>query len=174
MPGYGLPLQQGDGVLDRGGGAGDGGSLAEGIGSGSGEGAEPAAFDDANYSVGVGGKYGGTALAAGDGVAQEKDFGGGGRLFELCGLEGENLAGGAVFARRFEALRVLKVIGMEGDRDHRLARSDGINGQREEGYAEVAGERIGCDAEDGDVVGRVGRDDGGLEKAGRGVGPPDD
>ena len=87
---------------------------------------------------------------------------------------GKDLAGGTIFARGFEALRVLEVIGMEREGDHGLAGGCGIGGEREEGNAEVAGERVGRDAEDGDVVLRVGGDDGGLEKAGRGVGATDD
>ncbi len=83
------------------------------------------------------------------------------------------MAGGAVFARGFEALGVLKVMGMERERDDGLARGGGISGQREEGYAIVASERVGRDAEDGDVVLRVGGDDGGLKEAGRGVGTAD-
>ena len=55
-----------------------------------------------------------------------------------------------------------------------MAGCDGICGQGQEGHAEVAGERVGRDAEDGDVVLRVGGDDGGLEKTGRGVGSADD
>ncbi len=84
------------------------------------------------------------------------------------------MAGGAVFARGFEALGVLKVMGMERERDDGLARGGGISGQREEGYAIVASERVGRDAEDGDVVLRVGGNDGGLKEAGRGVGSADD
>ena len=92
----------------------------------------------------------------------------------MRGFVGKDLAGGAVFARGFQALRVLKVIGMEGERDHRLAGGDGIGGQRQESHSEIAGEWVGGDAEDGDVVLQVGGDDGGLEKAGRGVGSADD
>jgi len=71
------------------------------------------------------------------------------------------LAGGAVFAGGFKALGVLKVVGMDGERDDRLARGGGIGGQWQVGYAEIAGEGIGRDAEDGDVVLRVRGDDGG-------------
>ena len=113
-------------------------------------------------------------MAAGDWVAQEKDSGGGGGLFEPGGFVGKHLAGGAVFARGFEALGVLKVMRTERDRDYRLAGSGGIGGQRKEGYAEVPGERIGRSAEDGDVVGRIRGDDRGLDEAGRGVGSADD
>ena len=89
----------------------------------------------------------------------------------MRGFVGKDLAGGAVFAGGFEALRVLQVIGMKRERDYGLARSGGFGGERQEGYAVFAGEGIGRDAEDGDVVLGVGGDDGGREHARRGVGP---
>jgi len=63
---------------------------------------------------------------------------------------------------------------VEREREHRLAGGGGISGQRQEGYAIFAGERVGRDAQNGDVVRRVDGDDGGLEQARRGIGPADD
>ena len=70
MPGDVFALQQGDGVFDRGGGAGYGGNLCRRLGSGGQRsGAEPAAFNDADYGLGAGVKNGRAALATLDGVA---------------------------------------------------------------------------------------------------------
>jgi len=73
MPGDVFALQQGDGVFDGSGCARDGGDLSGGLGGGGqGGGAEPAAFDDGDYGLGVGVKNGRAALAAFDGVAKQE------------------------------------------------------------------------------------------------------
>jgi hypothetical protein len=84
------------------------------------------------------------------------------------------LAGGAVFAGSLEALGVLQVNWVKRERQYLLARGDGISGEGEEGHSKPAGEGVGRDAEDGDVVRWVGGDDGGWEYAGWGIGSTED
>jgi len=175
MPGDMFALQQGDGVLDRGGRAGYGGDLSGGFrGGGQGGGAEPAAFDNADYRLGVGVQNGRAALAAFDGVAKQEESRSGGGFLELGGFVGENGAWGAIFARGFQALRVLQVDGMERKREDGLAGSGGLGGEGQVGDAIVASEGVGRDAEDGDVVPGVGGDDGGWQEARRSVWPAHD
>lgn len=70
MPGDVFALEQGDGVLDGGGGAGYGGDLRWRLGGGGqGGGAEPAAFNDGDYGLRARVENGRAALAALDGVA---------------------------------------------------------------------------------------------------------
>jgi hypothetical protein len=137
-------------------------------------GAEPAAFDDTDYGLGIGVEDGRAALAAFDVVAEEEKLGGRRGFFQLCGFVGKDCACGAVFAGGFEALRVLQVDGMEREREDGLAGSGGLGGKGQVGDAEVGGEGVGCDAKNGDVMRWVGGDNGGLQQAGRGIGAAND
>jgi hypothetical protein len=103
-----LALQQRDGVLDGSGSARDGIGLSRGFGGGCGQRAEPAALDDADDGSGVGSENRRATLPFRYRMAEEKDFGGGGGFFELCGFVGKDMPGGAVFAGSLKALGVLE------------------------------------------------------------------
>ena len=103
-------------------------------------------------------------------MAQEKDFGWRGGLFELCGFEGEDFSRGAIFSRGFEASSVAETGRMERESENRLARYGGVRREREKSNLELAGERIWRGTENGHVMVGIDSDDASFEKAGRAIG----
>ena len=113
MPGDPVLIEKGNGVADRHSSSGRFGGSVIGLGKRAQTVAEPTAFHQADNGTGVEVEDGGAALAQRNWMTQQKNFGRGGRLLQLRGLVGENLAGRAIFHRSLEAFGVLKARGMQ-------------------------------------------------------------
>ena len=166
---------------DGDGGAGDGsglagscGGLMSRLGEGSGAGAKPAAFDEAEDGVGVLRQNWRAALAEVYGMAQQKDIGWRGGLFELGGFVREDPAFRAIFERELERIGAAEFGRMQGEGDYGLAGGGSTFGESEEGELVIGVEGIGGGAENGHIVSRIGGDYGDLEQAGRAVGAVDE
>jgi len=148
--------------------------MTSGFGDGGGAGAEPTPFDEAEDGVGVEREDRGAALPEGNRVAEEEDVGGRGRLIELGGFVGENLAFGAVFEGELESIGAAQFGRMQGEGDYGLAGGGWTFGQREERDLVIGVEGVGGGAEDGYVVGGISGNYGDLHEAGRAVGAVDE
>ena len=86
--------------------------------------AQPKAFNEADDRARVGIQHRRTALAFHDRMAEKKDIGRWGRLFELRGFESQDCARRRILAFGIEAVRILNPLGMERKREHRLSPND--------------------------------------------------
>ncbi len=131
--------------------------------------AQPKTFHEADHRARVGIQHRRTALAFHDRMAEKKDAGCWGRLFELRGFEIQNRARRRIFALGIETVRIPNPLRVERKREHRLSPDDGAGSQRERCNTVAACEGIGRSAENGDVMLKVLRDDADLKQFGRGV-----
>jgi hypothetical protein len=167
-------VEKGDGVADRDGGAGRAGGLPVRMSERHEILTEPAAFDETDDGVRIGSQDRRATLAERHRMAEEKNFRRRSGLIELGGFERQHFARGAVLNGLLKTLRILQAGGMERERENRLAGGGRMDGQRQKTDAEVAGEGIGRDVQDGHVMCGVRGNNGDREKLRRAIGAADD
>jgi hypothetical protein len=89
--------------------------------------AQPKTFHEADDRARVGVHDRRAALAFHHWMAEEEDVSGWGRLYKLRRFESKDSARGRVFALRFEALRIPKLLGVERKCEHGLSPNDGAS-----------------------------------------------
>ena len=167
-------LEEGQGVVDRDGGAESGRPACWG---GSfrlrdrGRGMQPTAFDDADDLVGVAGDDWCATLPAENFVAEEKKLGLGLAFVEFGGEVLQDFGRGLVFLRGVKGVGILEVCRAQGFSEDCRATRRIVWSERKECDLEFRGEGIGSGAENGYVVLRIDGDDFDFAETGRSVGP---
>jgi hypothetical protein len=152
MPGDGFELQESDRVANRNGRPGNRGGVTGRFGDSKAAGAQPAAFDETDYCLGIEGEDWGATLAERYRMAEEEDLSRGGGLLKLGGFVGKDFAGGAILLGSLKGMSILELLWMKRQGDYMLAENGCIRRKRQESYFVLARERIGRRAKNGDIV----------------------
>jgi hypothetical protein len=174
MPGDVFFVEKRNGVANGDGGAGSAGGLAVRMSERDEIFAEPAALNEADDGLRIGGQDRRATLPKRHRVAEQKNFGGRGGLVQLGGFEREDFTWRAVLDGLLKTLRILQSRGMERKRENGLARSRRLGCKRQIADPKVAGEGIGRDVQDGHVMRGVRGNDSDGEKLRRAIGAADD